>query len=133
MRALRFVFILSFAVLMFGGSAVAQEGHPLKGSWLGVWGLSEDHVNDVIVILDWDGERITGIINPGTDNVEIENATLDPNGWVLRFEAEMQDQTGATFNNEVEGHIENLAFPDRSIVGTWTNQRASGPFEVTRQ
>jgi hypothetical protein len=133
MRALRFVFIASFAVLMLAGPAVAQEGHPVKGSWLGVWGPSAEHVNDVIVILDWDGENITGIINPGTDNIEIENASLNPDGWVLTFQAEMQDDSGNTVQYDVEGHIENLAFPDRVITGTWEHARGTGMFEITRQ
>jgi hypothetical protein len=133
MRALRLVLILSFAVLILGGPVFAQEGHPVRGSWLGVWGLSADHINDVIVIMDWDGEKITGIINPGTDNVEIQNARLNPEGWVLTFEADMPQEGGGTLHYEVEGHIENLAFPDRTITGTWKNDRASGPFEITRQ
>ena len=36
MRALTFVLTLSLVALA-GGAAVAQEGHPLKGSWIGTW------------------------------------------------------------------------------------------------
>jgi hypothetical protein len=133
MRALRFVLILSFAFLSVAGVALAQEGHPLKGSWLGTWGPSETHLNDVIVIMDWDGENITGIINPGTDNVEIKNATLNPDGWVLRFEADMVNQAGTTLHYVVDGKIENLAFHDRTITGTWRNESGTGPFRIQRQ
>src|SRR5690606_33943936 len=124
------VFIFCLAL---GSSAIGQEGHPLKGSWLGTWGPSETHLNDVIVVMDWDGQQITGVINPGTDNIQIENATLDPEGWVLRFEAEGQDRSGNPLHYVIEGHIENLAFYNRMVTGTWTHESGSGPFEITRQ
>ena len=133
MRTSRLVFALAAACLIAAAPAAAQEGHPVKGSWLGTWGPSPDHLNDVIVILDWDGENITGVINPGIDNVEIRNATLDPDGWIVRFEAEMVNAAGATLDYVVEGTIGNLAFHDRTITGTWSHQNGSGPFEIQRQ
>ena len=47
--------------------AVAQEGHPLKGSWLGTWTGNKVHGNDVLLVITWDGKNITGDVNPGTD------------------------------------------------------------------
>jgi hypothetical protein len=133
MRTLRFVSALAVAFLLIAAPVAAQEGHPVKGSWLGTWGLGPDHLNDVIVILDWDGENITGIINPGTDNIVIENATLNPDGWVLSFEVETENQAGTTLNYEIEGTLDNLAFHDRTFTGTWTHDSGSGPFEIQRQ
>lgn len=134
MRARGVLLLTLFALwVAFTAPASAQEGHPLKGSWLGTWGPSEDHTNVVIVILEWDGESITGMINPGTDNIPIENATLDPDGWVVRFEAEGEDRAGNPLNYVVEGTIENLPFHNRFIRGTWRHQSGSGPFEITRQ
>src|SRR5690606_13515805 len=57
--------------LAAGVSAVAQEGHPIKGSWLGNWESNQVHGEFVLLVMDWDGEKISGIINPGTDNIEI--------------------------------------------------------------
>ena len=133
MRAPVFALIALVASLAFVSPVVAQEGHPLKGSWLGTWGPSEDHTNVVVVIMDWDGQNITGVINPGTDNIQLENATLDPDGWVLRFEAEGESVTGSPLHYVVEGTIENLPFNDRFIRGTWRHENGSGPFEITRQ
>lgn len=133
MRTLRFVSALTAVCLIAAAPAAAQEGHPLKGTWLGTWGPSPEHLNDVFLILDWDGENITGTINPGIDNVEIRNATLDPEGWVVRFEARMTNAAGATLNYVVEGAIGNLAFHDRTITGTWSHESGSGPFEIQRQ
>ena len=50
---------------------LAQEGHPLKGSWIGEWAGNEVHDEFVVVILDWDGREITGMINPGNAKVAI--------------------------------------------------------------
>jgi hypothetical protein len=33
----------------------------------------------------------------------------------------------------IEGRIENLELPNRSIVGTWKHQRGGGAFDVSRQ
>lgn len=118
--------------LVFVAPAMAQEGHPLKGSWLGTWGSADDP-DVVVVILDWDGKEITGIINPGTENIAIENAMLNPDGWVVHFEARRPGQGGQTLNYVLEGTIENLPFNDRFIRGTWRNQNGTGPFEITRQ
>ena len=61
------------AVLAFGllGAVSAQEGHPLKGSWLGEWAGNSVHGDNILLILDWDGKAITGMINPGTDNIPL--------------------------------------------------------------
>ena len=56
----------------------AQEGHPLKGSWLGEWKGNTVHGDNILLILDWDGKAITGMINPGTDNMPIKAASLEP-------------------------------------------------------
>jgi len=56
----------------------AQEGFPLKGSWLGDWGTSATARNQVFIVFDWDGKAISGAINPGTDMIVIKNASLTP-------------------------------------------------------
>jgi len=133
MRALAFTSCLAILCLSAGTPVVAQEGHPQKGSWLGTWGPSQHHSNDILVVMDWDGANITGTINPGTDDMPIRNATLDPDGWVLRFEAQGKAQTGAVVNYVIEGRIENISFHNRSVVGTWKNETESGRFEISRQ
>ena len=91
MRALTAVVIVSLACLGFVAPLTAQEGHPLKGSWIGTWGPSQNHSNDIIVILNWDGKAITGTINPGTDDLVVKNATLNPEGWTVHLEADAKD------------------------------------------
>jgi mRNA-degrading endonuclease YafQ of YafQ-DinJ toxin-antitoxin module len=113
--------------------ATAQEGHPLKGSWLGTWKDNAALGDDLILILEWDGKAITGMINPGTDNIPVGKATLDPNGWKVTIEADAKDKSGAALHYVVEATIENLELPNRSLVGTWRSQRGRGAFEASRQ
>jgi len=111
----------------------AQEGHPLKGSWIGVWESNAQHGNDVLMVLNWDGKNVTGIINPGTDNIKIDRATLDPTGWKVHIEADGKDQQGAALRYIIDGTIQQLEMPNRVITGTWQNQRGRGKFEIRRQ
>jgi hypothetical protein len=133
MRALVFILALSLAFLVSGRPVAAQEGHPLKGSWLGTWAGNKTHGNDVLLILNWDGKNITGTVNPGTDNMPIKNATLNPEGWVVHLEADAKDKAGAALTYVIDGKLEDLRLPNRSIVGTWKSQRESGAFKVGRQ
>ena len=113
--------------------ALAQEGHPLKGSWLGTWASNAALGDNILMILDWDGKAITGMINPGTDNIPIAKASLDPKGWMVTLEADAKDKSGATVHYVIQGHIENLELPTRSIVGTWSSPGGKGAFEASRQ
>ena len=131
MRALTVIMALSVACL--ASPAMAQEGHPLKGSWLGTWSPNKAHGNEVLIVLNWDGKAITGMINPGTDNIPIKAATLNPDGWQVHIEAEGKAPSGTVLNYVIDGKIENLALPNRSVVGTWRNQNEKGAFKISRQ
>lgn len=115
------------------GTGNAQEGHPLKGSWLGEWAGNATHGDNILLILDWDGKAITGMINPGTDNIPLKVASLEPNGWVVKIEAEGKDKDGGAVRYVIEGKLENLELPNRSINGTWSSNKGRGAFTVSRQ
>jgi hypothetical protein len=105
-------------------SLFAQEGHPLKGSWIGEWSGNTTHGEFVLIVMDWNGEEVTGMINPGTDNMEMGNVDLDPSNWAVEISA-----GGYT----IEATIENLELPSRSLVGRWSSRDGSGAFEIVRQ
>jgi hypothetical protein len=105
-------------------TASAQEGHPIKGSWIGEWQGNEALGESILLVLNWDGENITGVINPGTDNLEIDNATLNADDWSVTLEAD---------GYVLEGKFARLELPNRSIAGTWSNGGNSGSFEIVRQ
>jgi hypothetical protein len=115
------------------GVGSAQEGHPLKGSWLGEWAGNSVHGDNILLILDWDGKAITGMINPGTDNIPLGRASLEPDGWVVKLEAEGKDKDGSAVRYVIEGKLENLELPNRSINGTWSSNKGRGAFTASRQ
>ena len=133
MRA-KWLFLVCFlACLVMGVSAFAQEGHPLKGTWLGDWGPSKTDRNQVTVLMDWDGKQITGQINPGPGAVPLTKASLEPKGWLVHLEADGKDSAGKPVHYVIDGKIENLGLYNRSIVGTWNHDSVKGDFKISRQ
>ena len=119
------------SLLLLVGLLVAQEGHPLVGTWHGDWGPNAQNRTDVTFVIDWDGKTISGIINPGPDSMKIENATVDPspdpNGWKVHFEANAKGVRVV-----VDGTIQDITNVRRSVVGTWTQGPSKGDFKMRR-
>lgn len=109
---------------MLSTNVMSQEGHPLKGSWIGEWSGNTTHGDFVLIVMDWNGDEVTGMINPGTDNIEIEEVDLDPSDWSVEISA--GDYT-------IDGVIENLELPSRSLTGTWSSRNGRGDFDIVRQ
>lgn len=112
---------------------MAQEGHPINGSWIGEWSGNQTHDEFVLIVLSWDGREISGMINPGTDNIEITDAELDPSDWAIRIEADTEDSSGRSVDYVIEGNIQDLELPNRYITGTWQSDDGRGAFEIRRQ
>ena len=130
-RNLCFSLVALVATLALGVSALAQAGHPLKGSWSGDWGPTPDHRNRVLLLLDWQDNEITGVINPGRNGVPLTSATLNAEDWSLRFEAQAPDSNGNMLQYVIEGTVENLgSWTNRRISGTWQHGEQSGDFMV---
>ena len=128
------VFVLAAVVMLAAPAAFAQEGHPLKGSWLGTWSGNRILGDDVLLVMTWDGKNITGDINPGTDNIKIKNATLNPDGWLVHLEGDAKDKTGQPVTFTIDGKIENLPLANRVVTGTWKDSRGgTGAFKIGRQ
>ena len=123
---------LLFSLLTLSSLALGQEGHPLKGSWIGEWSGNESHDEFVLIVMDWDGKNVTGIINPGTDNIEIDKVELDPADWSVTIEADTEVD-GKTLNYVITGNIQQLELPTRSINGTWKSESGTGDFQISRQ
>jgi hypothetical protein len=131
--ALKRIAAILLLSLALGLPIIAQEGYPLKGSWIGVWESNTQHGNDVLMVMNWDGKNVSGIINPGTDNIKIDKATLDPSGWKVHIEADAKNKQGGARRYVIDGTIQNLQQPNRAIVGTWQSQGGRGKFEIHRQ
>lgn len=125
------VCILS-AVLALGSlAALAQHGHPLVGTWSGYW-QTESARHRVLLLLDYDGNAITGVINPGRNSAPLTRASLDPATWTLVLEASREDTDGNLVHTVIEGRIDNVTSPtERAISGTWTEGATRGVLQVT--
>jgi len=120
--------------LTISAPVTAQEGHPLKGSWIGEWGPSKIHSNDLLVVMNWDGKAVTGTINPGSDDIALKNTSLNPDGWAVHLEGDRKAAAGSPAVTYVlDGKIDGLAFRNRTITGTWKAGSESGKFKLTRQ
>jgi hypothetical protein len=121
-----------FAVALLCTGLLAQEGHPLRGTWHGTWGPNAKERTTVTLVMDWDGKNITGILNPGLRTSTLENTSLDVATWRFHFESNYKDRTGAVSRVVVDAKIEDVTSPRRSLVGTWTQGAQKGDFKVVR-
>jgi len=128
----RFFIAIALLGLAATASVVAQEGHPLVGSWHGDRGTTARNRTDVTLIMDWDGAQVTGMVNPGFEHMALQNAKLNPKDWTVHFEVESKDAAGKTVRCLVDGKIDKLGSDTRTLAGTWTCGTAKQTFTLTR-
>lgn len=118
--------LAAFLTIVLAG--IAQEGHPLTGTWSGDWGPNLDERNHVTLVVEYDGDEIGGLINPGPDSVEVDRIALDPTDWTVRIQA-----SGPGGENiRAEGRLDNLESYHRTLSGTWRQGSVEGDFKLTR-
>jgi len=122
---------LSFFVLLvsLSGSLQAQEGYPLDGTWRGFWSVPNGEETLVVIVMNWDGENIDGRINPGRNMVFFEEASLDPDNWMVGFTSTSKTGEPIVF----EGTLENIGAYDRTITGIWTIAGVENQLVLTRE
>jgi hypothetical protein len=122
---------LAFAALVVPAT-IAQEGHPLRGTWHGNWGPDAQTRTDVTLVMDWDGKQVTGIMNPGLRSAPLQKTSLDAPTWAFHFEADAKDRAGAISHVSVDAKIVDVTNPRRTLVGTWTQGSQKGDFKARR-
>jgi hypothetical protein len=120
------------AALLVAAPALAQFGHPLKGTWSGDWGPTKETRSHVVLEMNWDGKAITGNINPGPKAVAIKKAELNPDTWGVHIEGDGKDASGAVVHYVIDGKLENIGAYARVLSGTWSEGGKKGDFKVTR-
>lgn len=113
---------LLLAVSWLAPPAIAQVGHPAKGSWSGYWGPDRADQRRILLLLDWRDNKIIGTINPGPNAVQIDKADLDVSTWTLKIEANMPTEDGHKARFVAIGKLENL--------GSWTNRTYTGSYRL---
>lgn len=111
---------------------VAQEGHPMTGTWHGDWASSPTQRTRLVLYMKWDSKNVTGMINPGPKAIPLTVATLDASKWTVHLEGEGKDQAGNPVKIVADGKMDNVGSYNRIITGTWTQGTAKGDFKLTR-
>ena len=120
------------ALIVYCASLYAQEGHPLVGSWHGDRGTNAKARTDITLVMDYDGTKLTGVVNPGFEAMELQNATLIPKGWLVHFELDAKDASGKPVRCVVDGKIDKLGSDQRTLTGTWVCGSVKQDFKLTR-
>ena len=128
----RVVALLAVAMAGFTFALVAQEGHPLTGTWHGDYGTSAAQRTQMVFLMHWDSKKVEGKINPGANSIPLKTATLDASKWTVHFEADMKDAAGKPMPMVFDGKLENVGSYNRTITGTWTSGTQKGDFKLTR-
>ena len=113
----------TWLVLAMAGIALAQQGHPLTGTWTGDWGPSAKERHPVTLVMNWDGKNVTGLINPGPESIPMASVAVDVTNWTIRIGA-------GTIS--AEGRVDDLGSYHRTLRGTWRQGAVTGDFKVTR-
>jgi hypothetical protein len=118
--------------LLIAAPALAQFGHPLKGTWSGDWGPTKENRTHILLELNWDGKAVTGTINPGAKAVTLTKADFDAPNWTVHMEADGKDAAGKTVHYVIDGKVTNIGSQNRVLTGTWTQGGVKGDFKLTR-
>jgi hypothetical protein len=129
-KRLAAVLVGSMAVSM--AIALAQEGHPLTGTWSGDWGPGTAKRTHITMVMAWDGKTITGTVNPGPEAIDVKTISLDLTNWTIRFQADGKDGSGAPVHLAVDGKLDDLGSSHRTLTGTWQQGSSKGDFKLTR-
>lgn len=108
--------VLAIGLLFAAAVAGAQEGFPLDGTWRGEREGDGKAPVTIVIVMQWDGKNVTGIINPGPKAIQIGEAKLVPEGWRVTLNA--RDAAGKPIS--FDGAIGELGAYNRTISGTWT-------------
>jgi hypothetical protein len=122
--------VVGFALVL---PAIAQEGHPMSGSWVGDWGPTKDQRTRVVVAMEWTGKDLVATINPGPNAIKAKVVKVNPADWSLHIEADGKDAQGRPAAYVIDGKIDDLGTYNRSIIGTWNVGATKGDFSITRQ
>jgi hypothetical protein len=121
--------VLATLLLTAAVAANGQEGFPLDGTWRGQREADGRSPATLVMVMQWDGQKITGLINPGPKSVQISEAVLVPEGWRVRLAARTASGDPITF----EGTMAELGSYHRRIEGTWTEGGRTYRVRMTRE
>lgn len=107
------------------GLLLAQEGHPLTGSWHGQWGAAKA---PIVVFMKWNNTSVEGTLNPGKNGTPLKSVTLNPADWTVHIEGSTKDGQAV----DAVGKLGDIGSYNRTITGTWTQGKSKGAFQLKR-
>ncbi|MDR2216303.1 MAG: hypothetical protein LBE59_10770, partial [Nevskiaceae bacterium] len=107
----------------------AQEGFPLDGTWRAKAVAADGSERTLVLVMQWDGKQVAGLINPGRNGISFTGGTLEPQGW--KFTLNAKDAGGADVR--FEGTIGDLGKVDRWVEGQWTEGGRSQTVRFVRE
>ena len=120
--------LISFMLLLVPVLGLSQEGHPLKGTWRGSIGTGSSE-RPLLIIMDYENDSITGMINPGRNSYRFSSAELDAPNWELSATATTRE--GA--NILLQATLNDIGSRSRYLEGSWQEEGNSYPFRITRE
>ena len=124
MRALVAAVLLAAAAL-----ANAQEGYPLDGTWRGEHPAAGGGTSTVVIVFEWDGKKLNGVVNPGPDQFQITNVELIPDGWKVKIAAKSKAGAAVAY----DAALSDIGKYDRHLNGTWTEGGQKYTVRMTRE
>jgi hypothetical protein len=128
MKILKLILMTAFLVMGISVFAMHAADDPLSGTWAGDWGPSEWDRNQVTVELKWDGNNLTGTVNPGPNAVELKKATFDAKSGAIHFEADATGRRGNQIHYVIDGKLEK-----GTMTGSWSHDNRKGDFKITKK
>ena len=120
--------LLACLLLSASFAAAAQEGFPLDGTWRGERQAATGPAT-VVMVLEWDGQQVKGVMNPGPKSWTIKDGRLDPEGWKVTLTAENAAGDRVVF----EGTLADLGEYHRYIEGTWMEGGRTERVRIARE
>lgn len=125
-------FLTLAATVLFGSllthQAIAQEGHPYEGTWRGVATAGADSL-PLVIIMDYDGENLKGMVNPGRNSFPFTSVEHDAPSWTLTVAATNKQSDQISFT----GVMHEIGSPNRYMDGTWKQAGKEYAFKITRE
>jgi hypothetical protein len=123
--------LLMLVLFLVAPFVVAQEGHPLDGTWSGDRIVNGEKVRVLVIMRLLPDQSIEGTVIERGVRLPLQDVTLDPADWSMSLTVDGAGRDGEEIHYRMRGQIENLgSASNRSIVGRWENDNASGDFSL---
>ena len=81
------------------------------------------------MIIDYDGENLDGLVNPGKNSYKFAAVEHDAPNWKITVTAETRDGIPVSFS----AVMKDIGSVKRYMEGTWTQGGEEYPFRITRE